>query len=247
MIKKILNFVPYNFKNFLHDIYIYLFFNKQYVSRRNYRFSDENLKFTHLLECINYLRVSGFENEVPPVVFEFGCHSGRTFSSMINASKYLKLNNASFYAFDSFEGLPKTDQKYDGYFQTGTFLTSIDKFKKIIKSNTGVSLKDQQCIKGYYEDTLTKDLQRTFEGVGLVHIDVDLYSSTVTVLNFIKPLLVVGTIILFDDWYCFPPGKPLGERLAFEEFRIGNNGFDFEPWKSYSTFGKSFFVTKIPQ
>ena len=83
-----------------------MFFNKQFKSRKRYRFSDENLKFTHLMECINYLRVAGFEGEIPPVIFEFGCHSGRTFSSMINASKHLKLNEAKFYAFDSFEGLP---------------------------------------------------------------------------------------------------------------------------------------------
>ena len=244
--RKILNRIPSKLKNSLHDIYIYIFFNKQFKSRKRYRFSDENLKFTHLMECINYLRVAGFEGEIPPVIFEFGCHSGRTFSSMINASKYLKLNEAKFYAFDSFEGLPETNQKVDGFFQTGTFSTSIINFKKIVKSNTGVLLDDEQCIRGYYENTLTKDLQKTFKGVGLVHIDVDLYSSTVTVLNFIKPLLVIGSVIVFDDWYCFPPGKPLGERLAFEEFKKNNHEFDFEPWKSYSTFGKSFFVTKTP-
>ena len=199
------------------------------------------------MECVNYLRVAGFEKEIPPVIFEFGCHSGRTFSSMINASKYLKLNDAKFYAFDSFEGLPKTNQKVDGFFQTGTFSTSISNFKKIVKSNTGVFLKHEQCIKGYYKNTLTNDLQKKFKGVGLVHIDVDLYSSTVEVLDFVKPLLVVGSILVFDDWYCFPPGKPLGERLAFEEFKERNKGFKFETWKAYSTFGQSFFVTKIPK
>tara|TARA_B110000003_G_scaffold238652_1_gene244342 strand:+ start:3976 stop:4719 length:744 start_codon:yes stop_codon:yes gene_type:complete len=246
MIKKILNFIPYNLKNSLYDFFIYLFFNKQYMSRKNYRFSDENLKFIHLMECVNYLRVAGFEKEIPSVIFEFGCHSGRTFSSMINSSKYLKLNDAMFYAFDSFEGLPETNQKVDGFFQTGTFSTSLTKFKQIVKSRTGLKLSNDQCIKGYYEDTLNSNLQNKLPKVGLVHIDVDLYSSTVTVLDFIKPLLVVGSIIVFDDWYCFPPGKPLGERLAFEEFKSKNEGFDFEPWKSYSTFGKSFFVTKIP-
>ena len=79
--------------------------------------------------------------------------------------------------------------------------------------------------------------------VGIVHIDVDLYSSSVEVLEFIKPLIVTGSILMFDDWYCFPAGKAKGERLALEEFLLNNEAFTIEEWKNYSTFGKSFFIT----
>ena len=57
--------------------------------------------------------------------------------------------------------------------------------------------------------------------------------------------MVEGTVLLFDDWYCFPPGSNKGERRALEEFQANNPSFEFEDWKSYSTFGKSFFVVKI--
>lgn len=65
--------------------------------------------------------------------------------------------------------------------------------------------------------------------------------------NCVKPLIVVGSIIIFDDWYCFPVGEAKGERLALEEFLLENNSFRTEEWKSYSTFGKSFFITSIEE
>ena len=80
--------------------------------------------------------------------------------------------------------------------------------------------------------------------VGLVHIDVDLYSSTVEVLEFVKPLLVKGSVLVFDDWYCFPPGSTKGV-CAMDEFKKKYR-FEIEEWKSYSTFGKSFFVKNLP-
>ena len=116
----------------------------------------------------------------------------------------------------------------------------------MVKKQTGLILNPKNCIKGYYENTLTKDLQSKLPRVGIVHIDVDLYSSTVEVLEFVKPLLVRGTVLLFDDWYCFNPGESKGEKRAFEEFCLKYPNFKAEVWKNYSTFGRSFFVTSLP-
>ena len=118
-------------------------------------------------------------------------------------------------------------------------------FKKIVKSKTYYHLKDKNIISGFYNQSLTKNLQSQLPKIGMVHIDVDLYSSTSIVLEFIKPLLVEGSLILFDDWYCFPPSKKMGEAKAFEEFLRINKNIEVQEWKNYSTFGKSFFITKI--
>ena len=94
--------------------------------------------------------------------------------------------------------------------------------------------------------SLTKKLQDKMPKAGIVHIDVDLYSSTVDVLNFVTPLIVSGSVLIFDDWYAFPGGSKKGERKALEEFLQKTPKFSIETWKSYSTFGKSFFITKLP-
>ncbi len=205
----------------------------------HYVFTDEKLKFVHLLEAVNYCRVA----QLPYVYFEFGCHSARTFSAVVNASEYLRMDSMKFYAFDSFEGLPNTSSVEDGVFQTGEFSTPISKFKELVKKRTGKVLGDDSIVKGFYSDSLTDQLQKQMPKVGIVHIDVDLYSSTKEVLSFLKPLFTVGTIILFDDYYCFKPDGSKGEMKALTEFCEENPRFKIKEWKAYSTFGQSFFVT----
>ena len=234
MLKKLIS----NIKQLL---YYKLFYPKLDPPRKWYEESDEKFKYIHILEAVNYMKVA----ELPNVFFEFGCHSGRTYSAALSASKFLKFEIENF-AFDSFEGLPEVLKSEDGIFRTGTFNTSKKDFVEIVKKRSGVLLKEDQLIEGYYEKSLTDKLsERLPKSVGFVHIDVDLYSSTITVLDFIKKFLVSGTVILFDDWYCFPPGKEMGERRAFNEFLKKYPEIVVEEWKNYSTFGKSFLVRKV--
>jgi hypothetical protein len=233
-------------KKIISKLKFILKYNRLINIDKLYRHTDESLKYIQILEAVNYLKVAGNNGKIlPATYFEFGCHSGRTFSAAINASKYVNLDLFKAFAFDSFEGLPETNQELDGYFETGTFRTSKKEFLSIIKSKTGVELDENHIVQGFYENSLTEELQKNLPKIGVVHIDVDLYSSTIEVLNFISPLLVNGSIILFDDWYCFPPGILQGEKRAFHEFIEKNPHFKFEPWKAYSTFGQSFFVTGI--
>lgn len=213
---------------------------------KNYRYLDEDSKYLHILEAINYVRVAGNNGQViPTVYFEFGCHSGRTFSSAVNAFNCLGMVDAEVYAFDSFEGLPQTSSIIDGIFEKGSFSTDVQNFKNIVSKNTGKNIDNSNIIKGFYSETLNQSLQSKLPKAGIIHIDVDLYSSTKEVLFFVYPLLVTGTVILFDDWYCFPPGQGKGEMGAFNEFCLANPSFSVTPWKAYSSFGQSFFVTSI--
>jgi len=230
----------YKLKSLVKLAFFFVWPGKSIDACLTYNFTDERLKFTHLLECVNYLRVA----EIPNVYFEFGCHSGRTFSAVLNAARFFSMANFRAIAFDSFMGLPDTSPLEDGVFRGGEFSTSRSRFKSIVKFRTGSNLADKQIVEGFYEESLTAALQAELPKVGMVHIDVDLYSSTISVLEFVKPLLVEGSVILFDDWYCFSPGSNRGERKAFLEFCANNPDFKFEEWKAYSTFGKSFFVVQ---
>lgn len=244
-IQRFILLLPIKLQSTIYRLFFITKYPKLISASNNYKYSDEHLKFVHILEAINYLRVAGAEGRLPHTYLEFGCHSGRTFSAAINAAKFLQLNNMKFYAFDSFEGLPETKAEEDGFFKTGSFCTSRRDFLSIVKKNTGLNLPDRCIVEGYFCNSLTSELQTSMPKAGLVHIDVDLYSSTAEVLEFVKPLLVNGTLVLFDDYYAFPGGSLMGERRALTEFLDKNPGFEVEPWKSYSTFGQSFFISKV--
>lgn len=246
MISSLFNALPASIKAAFRSCRMAVRYPRLYPAMKDYAFTDERLKFVHIMECINYLRVAGASGAIPPVYFEFGCHSGRTFSAAVRAARFLNLSEAQFYAFDSFEGLPSTDAQEDGYFQAGRFATPQAAFLQIVRRKTGFLLDKDHVVPGFYSASLTRSVQARMPKVGAVHIDVDLYSSTVQVMEFIKPLLVVGTVLLFDDWYAFPSGVNKGEKRALREFCATHPAFAIEEWKNYSTFGKSFFVTSLP-
>ena len=229
-------------------IHLYMVFRRPHLLRaaHDYRFSDYDLKATHILEALNYAKVAGVSGSVIPLTyFEFGCHSARTFCAAMNAASYLK-SNFEFFAFDSFQGLPETTKEEDGIFEKGQYNTSRRRFLSLVRAQTKKDLDENQIIEGFFEDTLTDELANQLPNIGVLHIDVDLYLSTVKVLSFVKPLLVPGTVVLFDDWNAFPGGSMAGERRAFLEFLEQNEGIQVEKWKSYSTFGQSFFVVSNP-
>ena len=99
----------------LRTLYFFIFNRPLYKAHIDYKFSDEQLKYTHILEAINYVRIA----ELPDVFFEFGCHSARTFSAATSAAKYLNMKDTQLFAFDSFKGLPSTNKREDGIFEKG--------------------------------------------------------------------------------------------------------------------------------
>jgi hypothetical protein len=64
--------------------------------------------------------------------------------------------------------------------------------------------------------------------VAFIHIDCDLYSATKTVLAQLAPMLVEGTVIVFDEYFNYP-GWQQGEFKAFAEFIASHDrlGYDY--------------------
>lgn len=77
-----------------------------------------------------------------------------------------------------------------------------------------------ELTQGLYENSLTESLAEELKAYppGIVNIDVDFYTSTVTVLEFLKPLLRSGVIIYFDDVWSFNGDPTRGQLRAIGEF-----------------------------
>jgi O-methyltransferase len=106
--------------------------------------------------------------------------------------------------FDTFEGLPPTS-RFDSGFQAGQYACSLDAVRDYLKDFPNV-----QFYKGYFPMTGEPVQSR---GFSFVHLDVDLFESTVAALEFFYPRMNPGAILISHDYVAFA-----GVRKAFDEF-----------------------------
>ncbi len=142
---------------------------------------------------------------------EFGVYKGDTINRL--AELFPK---AQWVGFDSFEGLPEawTLGAKAGAFDVGGRLPAV---------RDNVTL-----IKGFYDKTLPGFVAAHRGGkAALMHIDCDLYSSTLTALDSFKEMIGPGTVITFDELINYP-GWQQGEYKAFMEFVVAEKlGYEF--------------------
>lgn len=117
---------------------------------------------------------------------EFGVYQGESIS--YNASMN-RSPAARFWGFDSFEGLPVqwNEENPQGTFDVGGRTPEIDDARV-------------HFVKGWFDNTVPEFL-RTYEPQDQlwIHIDADLYGSTLQVLAFLNRYIRPGTVIMFDE------------------------------------------------
>jgi hypothetical protein len=74
-----------------------------------------------------------------------------------------------------------------------------------------------------------------------------MYSSTVTVFDFLATRLKHGMIVGFDDYYCWSQNRVSGERLALHEFLASNPRWNFCRFKDIHWCGTAFVVEDAAQ
>jgi len=130
---------------------------------------------------------------------EFGVSTGYSFRWWINR---IKNENARFYGFDTFSGLPEDWGPYKkGAMGNGNEAPKIDGNRHTF-------------YQGLFQQTLLPFLSNyTSDNRKVIHMDADIYSATLYVLTLITPFLKVGDIIFFDEF-----NVPLHEYKALKEW-----------------------------
>jgi predicted O-methyltransferase YrrM len=148
-------------------------------------------------------------------ILEFGTASGITVSYISEHAP----EDTQIFGFDTFVGLPspwidKKGQKIleKGYFSTDGEIPVVRKVK---------------FFKGLFKDTIPNYLLIA-QPIALLHIDCDLYESTVDVLYPLSDWIRSGTIIVFDEWYYnYDKFYDDHEQKAFYEW-VANLGLKYE-------------------
>jgi len=125
--------------------------------------------------------------------FEMGVWYGAGIKSW---NKLDSNKNSKYYGFDTFEGLPEVWEGLTSSAEVGTFDVggSID--------NVKISDERVTLIQGLFQDTVPTFLAEQFKDTGdrrVLHIDCDLYSSTLFCLTKFDEIMTKGDIIIFDE------------------------------------------------
>lgn len=151
--------------------------------------------------------------------FEFGCNEANTVRKAW--SHFEHLFDFHYVGFDSFEGLPEIAEiDKQAIWEKGKLAFDEDEFIRRATRH-GIPRAKLHTVKGFYDQSLTESLKTRFlpSKAAVIYIDCDLYKSTVPILEWIVDFLQIGTVIVFDDWYCFHGDPERGEQLAWNEFR----------------------------
>lgn len=143
------------------------------------------------------------------LVCEFGVNEGGTVSFIGK-----RLNGRQIHGFDSFEGLPEDwsgNKMSAGYF---------DRKGKLPKVPANVTLHA-----GWFDKSLPRFVEAHPGTAAFLHIDCDLYSSTVTIFETFADRIQPGTVLVFDEYFNYPNWQA-HEHKAFREF-VERSGLSF--------------------
>ena len=179
--------------------------------------------------------------------YEFGLFQGFSFWFAEQLTRIEGAAGLHLYGFDSFAGFPQARLPVEAaVYPRGALACSYEE----VTSNLSRWHTDPSRIslfQGFYSDRLFSELRSrvNFPPISICLIDVDLYASCVPVLEFIKDLLVEGSILLFDDYNHFGSDDQVGERLALIEFEARHPSFRKEHLFDYGWEGVAFRVLSV--
>jgi hypothetical protein len=141
--------------------------------------------------------------QAPPAghYLEFGVFSGGTIRHIARRLPA----GAVIHGFDSFEGLPEA---WGGF---GLARRAFSQGGRLPRVPANVVLH-----KGWFRDTIPAWCDAVAGGIAFLHIDCDLYSSTLDIFAGLGERLQPGTVILFDEYFNYP-GWERHEFRAWQE------------------------------
>ena len=141
---------------------------------------------------------------------EFGVNNGGTITYIARQKP-----KHTIHGFDSFEGLP---EDWSGNAMAAGYFSRKGRLPKV---PANVMLHP-----GWFDVTASKFANENPGSLAFLHVDCDLYSSTVAVFEALGDRIVPGTVIMFDEYFNYPNWKG-HEHKAFTEFQ-GNSGKRFK-------------------
>jgi len=196
-------------------------------------------EFGMLAQAFEFAKTNGIAGDY----FEFGLWRGKSFGWARLMARRYRVNGIKFRGFDSFRGLPTSEEKQYNIWSKGQYAIGRPEFEGLLRRK-GFKAGEYILVEGMYSDSLTPKLSAELQALGvkaaIVYIDCDLYESTRDVLRFIRPFLQDGTVLCFDDYFAFRGRPDMGEQRALAEFQRANPEVRMTPYVVFGSLGMSF-------
>ncbi|PWI31714.1 macrocin O-methyltransferase [Flavobacteriaceae bacterium LYZ1037] len=179
-------------------------------------------RIVSLVRAINYVE----KNNIEGSIVECGVWKGGSMMATILA---MKEKNKDIYLYDTFEGMSeptKEDKSYKNESAQEAFLSKDEYWKRIecystideVKSNIfslEYPINKIHFVQGKVEETIPATIP---EKIAVLRLDTDWYESTMHEMVYLFPKLVIGGVIIIDDY-----GHWQGCKLAVDEYISKNN------------------------
>ncbi|MGM1056424.1 MAG: TylF/MycF/NovP-related O-methyltransferase [Bacteroidota bacterium] len=194
--KRIIQFIPNFIKLKLKNALKINKYKKLYVKYKEFTMIPEAV-FVENLELVERFR------DIKGCVIECGVWRG----GMAAAIAEIFGENRKYYLFDSFEGLPEVkeiDGKAANDWQNNKeskfyFDNCTAEIKYAEKSMKLSLVPNYEIIKGWFSETLPEI--KINEEIALLRLDGDWYESTMDCLVHLYPHVIIGGVIIIDDYY----------------------------------------------
>ncbi len=219
---------------------------KQVMNRHYPDFAHEE-RVQNFSKCMMFVGINAIEGDI----LEFGVSKGASLIMLDRlVSKLIRDRHhrqCRIFGFDSFDGLPdpKGEDKKHFKFRHGAYKSNRDSVIRRLKESKA-DIQNISLIQGWYHESLTPELRENLgiERAAFINIDCDLCESTTAALKWCEPLIDQGTIINFDDWFCYQGSPDHGEQLAFQKFLAENPDMTATSFSTCSWHGKSFIINR---
>ncbi len=127
-------------------------------------------------------------------IVEFGSYKGG--NALFMAYVVDKLYpGMKVYSLDTFAGMPVTDMEIDAHHAGDFHDVDLDELQRFASSK---KINNLELVKGLFQDTAPTLLPNVGK-VSLAHIDCDIYSAVAYSYEVVKPFMVSGGYLVFDD------------------------------------------------
>jgi hypothetical protein len=205
---------------------------------------EHNLGKTQAIKKAFYF---AFLENVPGDYLEFGVFEGTSLLAAFESDRRFRGPDTpprKFWGFDSFAGFKYFNAAdRHPFFTEGEFTSSLPQTQQRLEKQIR-GRAEFELVPGYFEQTIAGKTapELGIQQVSVALIDCDLGTPARLALDFMRPALQNGSIIILDDYFAYRGSQQSGVAGAFAQFQADHPALKFWRMFDYGHGGQGFVL-----